>query len=657
MIYQSLFFGTQRAAPDPVVRNTFLCLALWTASVFAAPSGFLLGLNSSEWAPNAGQIAADNSGALYILWQCTLSGSCVTKLSADGTTVVWQNSLGVSAQSMAVDPAGDVYLILAPTTSSPNVIEKLSTGGTSVVWSMPFGTPLASSADASLIGCPGCLAVDSTGRAFILRGGVTRLTAAGAIDATFPFPSTLGQIAAVAVDPTGSNILVATSSYPSNTFARLISGAWVTLNPPLGALGSAIAVAPNGDAVIYGTDANGNRSLQRIDPTGAVVFTTAVPSETAHGSSNEEAPGNLALDAAGNAYITSYTAAFGTFTRNSLATCGSAWLGVYAPDGSTLQITYLPGAASTQFTFGLIALGGSSVFVLDAADPTFAPTQSGPFPAQDPSVLVATASALFSLSPNPSAPTLPLACVANAASFDTGAVAPGELVTLFGNNLGPAQGIATTGTLQTPYPVQAAATQVTFDGTPAPLLWVQDSQINAAVPWSVAGPTTKVCVTYNNTQSNCLTWPVSQFAPGVFTLDGTHAAALNQDGTLNTASNPAPVNSIVAIWATGLGPITPAQPDGSLVGTPLPVNAYQVVFGKSLTAVFNPTPIFVDFPTTYAGPAPSLIAGTVQVNFNLADALIDGLPLTSSTPVTLAVETPSGAMITANAFEIYIANK
>jgi len=85
----------------------------------------------------------------------------------------------------------------------------------------------------------------------------------------------------------------------------------------------------------------------------------------------------------------------------------------------------------------------------------------------------------------------------------------------------------------------------------------------------VAGPTTQVCVTYNNAKTNCLALPVAEAAPGVFTVDGTYAAAVNQDGSVNSAANPAPPNSIVSIYATGLGPINPPQADGSLVGLPL----------------------------------------------------------------------------------------
>src|SRR6185437_17155268 len=199
----------------------------------------------------------------------------------------------------------------------------------------------------------------------------------------------------------------------------------------------------------------------------------------------------------------------------------SAWLGVYAPDGSVLQITYLPGVTGTPFAFGLIAMGGSSVFVLDVADPTFSPTQTGPFAQYPYGSQVAPASfALMKLTPNPGAQTMPLACVSNAASYlSSAAVAPGELVALYGNGLGPAEGVAPGATLQTPYPTLAGGTQVTFDGKPAPIMWTQDGQVNVAVPWSVTGPTTQICVTCNNVQTNCLTSPVATAVPGVLTVD------------------------------------------------------------------------------------------------------------------------------------------
>ena len=159
---------------------------------------------------------------------------------------------------------------------------------------------------------------------------------------------------------------------------------------------------------------------------------------------------------------------------------------------------------------------------------------------------------LTALSPDSSAQPLALACLSDAALYavpgvslspsgTTAGIAPGEIVTLFGQGLGPPQSVEPSVTLESGYPVQLADVQVFFDGQPAPLIYVQDAQINAIVPWELtAGSTTKVCVSYNGSLTNCLTEPVIQAAPTVFTIDGVHAAALNQDGTFNSAAHPAP---------------------------------------------------------------------------------------------------------------------
>jgi uncharacterized protein (TIGR03437 family) len=104
----------------------------------------------------------------------------------------------------------------------------------------------------------------------------------------------------------------------------------------------------------------------------------------------------------------------------------------------------------------------------------------------------------------------------------------------------------------------------------------------------------------------------------IFMVDGRHAAALNQDGTYNSDANPAAPGSIVTVYATGLGPITPSQPDGSLIGNPLPTNTFT--FGvEAIYTVGIPFEIEVDVPfeVEYAGPAPTLVAGVSQINFRV----------------------------------------
>jgi uncharacterized protein (TIGR03437 family) len=162
-----------------------------------------------------------------------------------------------------------------------------------------------------------------------------------------------------------------------------------------------------------------------------------------------------------------------------------------------------------------------------------------------------------------------------------------------------------------------ANVQVTLNGTPAPLLWVQDGQINLVTPWSLTpGQNAQVCVTYSDVNTNCLTLPVVQATPAVFMVDAQHAAALNQDGSYNSADNPAAPGSYVTVFATGLGPITPSQPDGSLIGLPLPVNT--LTFGVEAVVGLGPSgSVEIDTPfyVQYAGPAPYQVAGVSQINF------------------------------------------
>jgi uncharacterized protein (TIGR03437 family) len=350
--------------------------------------------------------------------------------------------------------------------------------------------------------------------------------------------------------------------------------------------------------------------LQRFDATGAITLSRPGPKSLFPA---------LAVDAAGNMYVTGSTQ-YLTPVRNSLATCGLDLLSVFAADGSVLQTTYIPGGRNSG---ALVALGAdSNVFVVDRAQGGFTPSQTGPFPFAPPANPGdATTPFLWRLSPNGNAQTFPLACLGNAAAYTGGAVAPGMMVSLFGNGLGPPQGIATQATPQSPFPTQAGNVEVTFDGNPAPLTWVQDAQINAVAPWSLTpGQTTQVCVLYQNVKTNCLTVPVEQTSPGVFTTDGVYAAAVNQDGTINSADHPAPVGSIISVWATGLGPIDPAQGDGTLVGFPLPANTAQVAvqaMGLAFGFFGGGQPIVTPFVVTYAGPAPNLVAGTSQINFQV----------------------------------------
>ena len=599
-----------------MLRASWCVLLLSAAGAMAQPSGFRLGVGYSEWLNDyATQIATDASGAIYILspYCAHTSSSCITKLSADGTSMIWYNQLGFAVNAMAVDSNGGVYIIPASQPQDASIfVAKLAAAGTGLAWQAAVGLMPGA-------GGPAVLAADSQGRAYVAAssgagvGAVVRMNAAGsAVDYTTQFT---GTPTAIAVDSSGAAFIAGfTSGQKSNT-------GFLTRILPDGAVGfysalpqdtqpAALALNAGGVAVVLGSLG----ALHRVDSAGTVTLVTTIP-----GMVN----GGLALDAAGNAYIVGQgNHAFQV--KNSLATCGNAPLGVdfltvVAPDGSQLQGSYFPGALSPPNPLvPSLAMGSNStVLVLVLAAASYTPTRGGPFAGDN-----SATSYLLNFSPNANGQIAPLACLANGASLQPLPIAPGEIVTLFGSGLGPQQGVQPQATFESPYPTQASGVEVTFDGKPAPLLWVQDTQINTVAPWSLTpGQNTQVCVSYNSSVANCLTWAVAQAVPGVFMADGTYALAMNQDESLNSANNPAPVGTIVTVWATGLGPISPAQADGTLVTLPLPGNALATQVFASDTVGENCL-LACDwqaFAVEYAGPAPYLVAGTSQINFQAAN--------------------------------------
>jgi uncharacterized protein (TIGR03437 family) len=121
--------------------------------------------------------------------------------------------------------------------------------------------------------------------------------------------------------------------------------------------------------------------------------------------------------------------------------------------------------------------------------------------------------------------------------------------------------------------------------------------------------------------------PVVGAAPGLFLLSGAgnQAAALNQDGTVNSMSNPAKRGSVVSVFGTGGGTTNPA----GVTGGNAPLSPPEFLSG-TVTAAFGPNAADVQF----AGAAPSLVSGVFQVNIVIPPNLPTGL---SSWPVTVKV--------------------
>jgi uncharacterized protein (TIGR03437 family) len=154
-------------------------------------------------------------------------------------------------------------------------------------------------------------------------------------------------------------------------------------------------------------------------------------------------------------------------------------------------------------------------------------------------------------------------------------------------------------------------TTVTFNGVPAPLIFVSLNQINAIVPYEVAGQASiPLLITTSGIASAPLTVNVAATVPALFALGQSGSgpgAILNQNGTLNAAANPAVPGSTIVIYATGEGVTTPATLTGSV--TPATGSSFPAP-----SATVSVTIGGIDARILYAGEAPGLIAGVLQVN-------------------------------------------
>jgi uncharacterized protein (TIGR03437 family) len=225
-----------------------------------------------------------------------------------------------------------------------------------------------------------------------------------------------------------------------------------------------------------------------------------------------------------------------------------------------------------------------------------------------------------------------VAAVANAASWTTGAVAPGEIVVIGGNGMGT----TTLNTLQITAAGQVATilagTRVLFDGIPAPLIYASQNQLSAIVPYEVNGHSqTSLQVEYLGVQSSAFVLPVAAAAPGIFTVDTSgsgQGAIFNQDGTtINGPGSPAPRGSTVSIFGTGDGQTLPAGADGIIIGSPsdlrytlLPVTAS--IGGQNAEVI-------------YSGSVGGQVAGMFQANIRIPQSVVPG----DSVPVTLWIGT------------------
>jgi len=575
-------------------------------------------------------LTVDSSGNLYVADSLnlrirkiassggvsTIAGNGVLSYSGDGGPAL---SAQMNApQAVAVDSAGNLYVA----DSGNNVVRKISKGIITTI----AGTGSAGSggdngaAATAQLNSPQGVAVDSAGNVYIadtINAKVRKVTPGGTIstvagngtpgfggDGGAATSAQLYTPVGVAVDSAG-NLYIA--DFGNGRIRKVSAGGTITTVAGNGNQGysgdggpaaNAQLAEPQGVAV----DAAGNlyiadtgNSVVRLVSNG-LISTFAGNGYAGFAGDGAKAtiaqlanPGAIAVDAGGNVFISDGSArvrqiVYPTGIINTVAGTG---LTGYSGDGGAAVNAQLNSPAG-------VALDASgNVYIADTAN-----------------------NAVRSLQIVGAAVTA--SAVVNGASNQSGAIAPGEVVVIYGSGLGPGSltqfQLGSNGLV----PTLVAGTSVVVNGALAPVLYTSSSQVAAVVPFEVSGSQAQVSVVYQGRSSQPLTVNVAATSPAIFTANSTGtgpAAALNLPANVvNDASHPASAGTFVTFYLTGVGQTNPSGQNGlpGAVPLPQPLQSVTVTIGGQNATV------------NYAGGAPGAVAGITQVNAQIPTGLSAG---------------------------------
>lgn len=205
--------------------------------------------------------------------------------------------------------------------------------------------------------------------------------------------------------------------------------------------------------------------------------------------------------------------------------------------------------------------------------------------------------------------------IVSATGFLSTAVAPGKVISIFGEGLGPQDGrmymVEPDGSL----PTEIAGVRVLINNVPAPLLWVQRNQVNAIAPFGLEADSAEVIVQAGAGQAGPATVTVAPTSPAIFTMTGAlmgQAAALNADGTLNGAQNRAGAGETIQVFVTGLGQTDPPSEDGGLAtdDSAAAIAPIELLIGGQAAEIVS--------------AAPSIFSGVVAVTARVPDNVPSG---------------------------------
>jgi uncharacterized protein (TIGR03437 family) len=244
----------------------------------------------------------------------------------------------------------------------------------------------------------------------------------------------------------------------------------------------------------------------------------------------------------------------------------------------------------------------------------------------------ATGTTIIAVSLTVTQPLPTVNAVTNAGSFLSGSISPGEIITLFGTNIGPATAagtaLDTTGKVAT----TIGGVQVLVNGFPCPMIFASALQVSAVVPYELAGFTTAdVLVKFVGQTSNAVHLNVATTAPALFTANasGKGPGAIlnpnNSDGSpsFNAPNNPAAKGDIVSVYLTGEGQTNPKGVTGKVttVSTTLPLTPVPLLL---VSVLIGPAGAQQSANFTFAGEAPGIVSGVMQLNVQIPATVASG---------------------------------
>ena len=298
---------------------------------------------------------------------------------------------------------------------------------------------------------------------------------------------------------------------------------------------------------------------------------------------------------------------------SATTTDGGKWLTASASSGGWAAITLDPGTLAPGFYTGSVSIASNAVNGTVAVPVSFQVAAKG-------------------------APTANYLGVVDNAIFgvDGGAVAPGDIVDVFGEQFWFASNIAFSPgvPLATQITAAGSTSSVLVNGRAAPLYFSTYSQIAFQVPLETSVGTAQVQVQRDGLSGNTVSVQVVARAPRILVIT-------KQDLSVPDSAHPARVGDYLTIWAIGLGPTNPA------VGTNVPAPGSEplarltvtpaVDFGNSIFGTISATP-------SYAGLSPGSV-GLYQVNVAIPAGVLSGnvnltlsFPDSTSNTVQVAVQ-------------------